>query len=598
MKNTKEMEAKYKIDFRYNWKMFWELLKNYKFFTVLTLVLILFFQASYTLESYLFKLLIDGGTNFASGTSTKDVFIVLLMTLLITYGVLVIMKAVLRWVHLHIINIMESRMILDLKTKLFNHLVKLSYNFHTSNKTGSIISRLVRGANAIERISDVFIFNFVPLAFQTVVVAIAIAVFDWKSTVVIIGVVIAFTVYSMYINKKQQWANLVANDAEDEEKAVISDIFTNIESIKYFGKEELIKKKYLGYGKRTKESQLRHWQYFRWLSAGHSFILGVGVLLIVYFPIKELLAGTSTIGTVAFIYAAMGSIIGNLYGFDHGLRGFYRGMADFESLFKYYRVDDDIKEVNGAKKLKIKKGKISFENVSFKYRNRYILKNFSLKVPENKKVALVGPSGSGKSTIIRLLYRLYDVQKGKITIDDININDVKQESLRSELSIVPQECVLFDDTVENNVAFGNPKATKKQIKSAMRFAQLDKIVKNFPEKENTIVGERGVKLSGGEKQRVSIARAIIANKKILVLDEATSSLDSETEYEIQKDLEKLMKGRTSIIIAHRLSTIMRADMIVVLDKGKVVQIGNHNELINKDGMYKKLWDLQKGGYIK
>ena len=215
-----------------------------------------------------------------------------------------------------------------------------------------------------------------------------------------------------------------------------------------------------------------------------------------------------------------------------------------------------------------------------------------------KEILCIAGAGSGKTTLVKLLYRLYDVNEGKILIDNTDIRDVKQESLREEMSIVPQECVLFDDTIYNNVGFSKPNARKEEVMQAIKFAQLDKIIKEFPYKEKTIVGERGVKLSGGEKQRVSIARAILANKKILVLDEATSSLDSQTEYEIQKDLENLMQGRTSIIIAHRLSTVMHADIIIVLKKGKIVQIGNHEELIKQEREYRKLWEIQKGGYIK
>ena len=224
--------------------------------------------------------------------------------------------------------------------------------------------------------------------------------------------------------------------------------------------------------------------------------------------------------------------------------------------------------------------------------------DFNLKIRENEKVAFVGHSGCGKTTLVKLLNRFYDVNSGEILIDGKNINDFKQDSIRSETGIVPQECVLFDDTIYNNIRFADPGASRKEVLSAIRFAQLDEIIANFPDKEKTIVGERGVKLSGGEKQRVSIARAILADKKILLLDEATSALDSETEYEIQKDLQKLLRGRTSIIIAHRLSTIMNADRIVVLKRGKIIQMGKHNDLIREDGEYKKLWNLQKGGYIK
>jgi len=257
-----------------------------------------------------------------------------------------------------------------------------------------------------------------------------------------------------------------------------------------------------------------------------------------------------------------------------------------------------VKDKKNAPILQIKDGTIEFEKITFKYGQRKIFEDFTLKIPKNHKIALVGHSGSGKSTLVKLLYRLYDLDSGTIRVDGSDIRDVQQEPLRAEMSVVPQECVLFDDTIYNNIVFSKPDAIRDEVEKAIKFAQLDKIIQEFPKKEETIVGERGVKLSGGEKQRVSIARAILANKKILVLDEATSSLDSQTEYDIQVALEKLMKGRTTIIIAHRLSTIMKANKIIVLRKGKIVQSGTHKQLIGKSGEYRKLWNLQKGGYIK
>jgi ATP-binding cassette subfamily B protein len=413
-----------------------------------------------------------------------------------------------------------------------------------------------------------------------------------------LATVILFIGYSYYINRIQQSSNLAANNAEDVEKANIADMFTNIDSIKYFGKENTVKKRYGKLSNVTRLAWLKNWDYLRWLDAGQSLILSIGTFLILLFPVLRLLDGTITIGTLVFIYTVYGNLMGPMFGFVHGIRNFYRAMADFEALFQYGKLKNDIKDIPRATNLKVNKGTIEFKNVTFKYHKRKILNNFSLKIPENYKVALVGPSGAGKSTIVRVLYRLYDLDNGSILIDGKDISKVKQESLRQELSIVPQECMLFDDTVYNNISFSRRSATRQEVFAAMKFAQMDKIVKNFPKKEKTIVGERGVKLSGGEKQRVSIARALLADKKILVLDEATSALDSETEHEIQQDLERLMKGRTSIIIAHRLSTIMKADMIVVMDKGRIVQTGTHNELIRKPGIYKKLWNLQKGGYIK
>jgi ATP-binding cassette subfamily B protein len=396
----------------------------------------------------------------------------------------------------------------------------------------------------------------------------------------------------------QKPSNIKRTVREDIEKGNIADFLTNIDSIKYFGKEVNIKRRFLKLGKLTKNALLKFWSYIKWLSAGQSLILGIGTFLLIYFPLVRFLNGELSIGTIVFIYTVYGNLMGPLFSFVHGIRGYYRSMADFQALFQYGKIDQEVKDKSGAKDLNIREGVIEFKDVLFKYGKRKIFENFNLKIPKHKKVAFVGHSGCGKTTLVKLLYRFYDVNSGGILIDGKDIREFKQESLRSEMSIVPQECVLFDDTVYNNVRFSNPKADHKEVMKAMKFAQLDKIVADFPKKEKTVVGERGVRLSGGEKQRVSIARAILANKKVLVLDEATSSLDSKTEYEIQADLKKLMKGRTSIIIAHRLSTIMTADKIVVLKKGKIVQIGSHKQLIKQKGEYKKLWNLQKGGYIK
>jgi ATP-binding cassette subfamily B protein len=485
-----------------------------------------------------------------------------------------------------------------MKRNFFNHLLVLDYNFHTSHKTGSLISKLLRIGGAVERMTDVFIFNFAPLIFQLGVAFISLTYFSWVSAVVTLLSVLAFIGYSFIMQKAQEKSNIAANEAEDKEKAGVSDIFTNIESIKYFGKEEFIKSRFRKLSEITKQKSLRFWEYFRWMDSIQVLILSLAVFFIVYFPILDFLHEKITIGAIVFTYTVFTSLVGSLYSFVWGIRNYYRAMADFQSIFKFAKIHNKIKDKPNSERLFIKEGKIEFRNVSFNYGKRKIFENFNLKIDKNKSIALVGNSGSGKSTFVKLLYRLYDLEFGQILIDGKDIKNFKQESLREEMAIVPQECILFDDTVYNNIAFSNPKAAKAKVMGAIRFAQLDKIIKRFPNKENTIVGERGIKLSGGEKQRVSIARAILADKKVLVLDEATSSLDSQTEYDIQNDLRKLMKGRTTIIIAHRLSTIMSADRIIVMDKGKIVQQGTHKELIEQEGQYKKLWNLQKGGYIK
>jgi ATP-binding cassette, subfamily B, heavy metal transporter len=586
-----------KIDFKYNFKLYWELLRQYKLLFAGLLVVILLVEASLLLDKLLFKVIVDNGTLYVDGNLTQASFLSILYVVALVFAGIIIARAFFKWVHLHMINLLDAGLIVDLKEKFFNHLLELSHHFHTSHRTGSLISRLIRGAGAIERMTDVLVFNAAPLVFQLVVVSFTLIFFDAWAALIVFGTVVVFVTFSLIIQKKQQPANLQYNNTEDFEKGNIADYFTNIDSIKYFGKEKAIQQQYKKLATDTKHAAMYNWGFYRWMDAGQTTILSLGTLILVWYTVVGLLNHTISVGTFVFIYSAYGGLVSPMFGFIHGARGFYTAMGDFESLFQYAKIENEVKDLPNAKALVIKKGKIEFKNLTFKYGERGIFQNFNLTIKPYTKVALVGHSGSGKTTLVKLLYRLYDLEKGKIMIDDIPINKIKQESLRNELSIVPQECVLFDDTIYNNIAFSNPHASSEDIWNAIAFAQLDKIIQKMPLKENTIVGERGVKLSGGEKQRVSIARAILANKKILVLDEATSSLDSKTEHDIQQDLKRLMKGRTSIIIAHRLSTIMTADIIVVLDNGKISQIGKHKQLIKKKGLYKELWNLQKGGYL-
>ncbi|USN45822.1 MAG: ABC transporter ATP-binding protein [Candidatus Woesearchaeota archaeon] len=585
------------VQYKHNVKTYLELVKGSWPLFIALLVTTLVIEVSQAIDKFFFKAIIDQGTLFVAGDLSKATYTQLLLLLAASYALVNLIRAVLRWLKIHQLNHLEVTLMKRLKIRFFNHIVQLSHNFHTTNKTGSLISRLIRGSSAIERFTDVIIFSFGPLIFQFATVFFSIIYFDLQSALVVAGIVGVFIAYSFFILRKQIKYKVIANNTEDIEKANISDFFMNIESIKYFGKEDRIMKRYERLAENSKKTRFVFWQYFRWFDAGQTIILGAGTILVIWFPLTKLLAGEMSIGSVVFIYTIFSNLFGPLFSFVHGIRGFYQSMADFESLFRYEQHQNEIK--NGSqKKFVVRKGQIEFKELDFNYpKHNKLFRNFSLTINPNSKVALVGHSGCGKTTLVKLLYRLYDPLRGKILIDGKDITQYQQETLRSEMSIVPQEAVLFDDTIFNNIAFSRPSATRKEVLQAIKFAQLDKIIDSFPLKEKTIVGERGVKLSGGEKQRVSIARAVLANKKILVLDEATSALDSKTEHEIQKDLERLMKGRTSIIIAHRLSTIMKADEIIVMQRGKIVQRGTHNELIKIKGRYRELWNLQKGGYI-
>jgi len=597
VKNQQRKELR-KANFKENFSIYLTFLKKYRWLFVLLIFIVLVHETKQILDKYLFKIAIDKSTAFIAGTLALPA----LMKILVIVGLVLLVTAIIsiftNWFKLHFINKLEAGLIFDLKQRYFKHIIGLDHKFYSSHKTGSLISRLTRGAGAMERLTDAIIFEFAPLILQFVILVISLLYLDKVSALIVSITFCLFLAFSLTLQKKIDGLNLIANNAEDVEKGNIADIFTNIDSIKYFGKENFIKNKYEKLSFDTQTKTYDAWSVWRVVSAGQSLILGLGTIALLFFSFKSFLAGTLSLGTLTFVYTTYISIIGPLYGFVHGVRNVSRSMTDFQDLFEYGKAESSIKDKPNAIDCDIKKGEVLFDNVNFSYDSRRILKNFTLKIPKNKKIAFVGHSGSGKTTLVKLLYRLYDINSGAIKVDGTDVRDFKHESLRNEMAIVPQECVLFDDSVYNNIAFSNPKASRKEVLDAIRFAQLDKIISKFPNKEDTIVGERGVKLSGGEKQRVSIARAILANKRILVLDEATSSLDSETEYEIQRDLARLMEGRTSIVIAHRLSTVMHADLIVVLKEGRIVQMGKHNQLINQLGEYKKLWNLQKGGYLK
>lgn len=589
---------KKKINWKYNLSEYWDILRNYKKLLSFLMLNVVLVELMMVAPKFLFKEIIDKGTLFVDGALGMEEFVLILTVVAILYIASNLVQIVSFWFRSDLIAKLEVNMMTYLKERYFRHILNLDYDFHTGSKTGSLISRIGRGADSIERITDTIAYNFLPFILQIVIVGFSLLYFNPASAISVVFVAVSFILFSFLVQRAQQSAKLRANEAEDSERGNVNDVFTNIDSIKYFGKESLIRRKFKDFILKTKEAHLKYWGYYRWLEAGQVFILAVGTLFLLYFPMVKFLAGEITLGTIVFIYTIYGNLMEPIWAFTGGIQEFYRSMADFQALFEYGKIKRKVEDVVGAKTLKISKGDVEFRDVDFGYGKRKIFRDFDLKVERNKKIAFVGHSGCGKSTLINLLYRFYDVEKGAILIDEQDIRDFKQNSLRSSMSIVPQECVLFDDSIWNNIKFSNPRASDDEIRRATKFAQLDKIIKEMPKKEKTIVGERGVKLSGGEKQRVSIARAILANKKILVLDEATSALDSETELEIQKSLAKLMKGRTSIIIAHRLSTIMHADKIVVMKKGKIIEVGTHNELIKKRGEYRRLWGLQKGGYIK
>ncbi len=592
-----------KVDISYILSTLWSFVSVHKkyffgviFFTFITEMV------SFT-DNFVFKYLVDKATLFAQNSISESVFAnIIFYTVLFYFGLRFIDS--LGWfIRIRLMNKLDGNVMSDVERKSFWHVLSLSYRYHLNKKTGSMISQFTRGVSKVESLIDAFLFQFFPVIFRLIFSISVIFYFDTTTAIILIIMVIFFISFGVFLTNKQKKPQAVANAREDILKQNLSDVFVNIETVKYFGKEKSTYSYFQNLSKKLLNSRFDFWNYFSLHAGIQTFILGTGIAAIFYFSFNSFLNGNITLGSITLIYAAVWKLLPQLFGLIHGYREFIRSTVDISALFETFKEKNEVLDTQNAKPIQVKQGVISYENVLFTYPEKQAekqpaLKEFNLHVKKNTKVALVGPSGSGKTTVIKLLYRLFDLHEGKISIDGQDISKVTQESLRNSMSIVPQEPLLFDNTIYFNIAYANPKATKKQVWQAIKSAKLDQFIQQLPQKENTIVGERGVKLSGGEKQRVSIARALLANKKILILDEATSALDSETEKEIQKSLEKLMQGRTTIIIAHRLSTIMKADTIVVMKKGKILELGTHAQLKRKTGgLYKRLWQLQQGGEL-
>jgi ATP-binding cassette, subfamily B, heavy metal transporter len=599
---------KYEVNTKYNLKVLWSYLRKYKWMTLLIILIALALELTSFFDNFIFKFLVDKAAEYSLGTVTIDDFTSFLFLVL---GIFIFVRgfvgAGLWFVRVRLFNRLEGRLMNEIEKSSFWHVLNLSYRYHLNKKTGSMISQFTRGVGKIEGLLDAIAFNFIGVFFRIVLSLGVIVYFDFTTALVLLLTIVAFLTSGIIITNKQRKPQNESNYREDILKQNISDVYTNIETVKYFGKEKRTHSYFGSLSNSLKDARIKFWDIFSYYISIQSFIITLGTAFIFYFSFNGFIAGEMTLGTITLIFSAIWKLVPQLFGFLHGYRHFIRCNVDVSALFETFKEKNEVKDIPKAKKLNVKEGIIDFQNVYFTYpanqqQNKNeasgVIKGFNLKIKKDQKVALVGPSGGGKTTVIKLLYRLFDIDEGKILIDGKDISQITQESLHNSMSVVPQEPILFDNTIYFNIAYANPSASKEQVLKAIKFAQLDNFIARLPLGDKTIVGERGVKLSGGEKQRVSIARAILANKQILILDEATSALDSETEREIQNDLEKLMKGRTTIMIAHRLSTIMKADKIVVLERGKIKEIGTHKELANKKGgLYKRLWDLQVGGML-
>ncbi|MEW5422478.1 ABC transporter ATP-binding protein/permease [Amorphus sp. 3PC139-8] len=479
--------------------------------------------------------------------------------------------------------------------RTFVHLHDLSLRFHLKRRTGGLSRIIERGTKGIETIVRFTILNTLPTILEFALVAVVVAYqFDLWYLLVIALTVVSYMTFTLAASDWRIRIRREMNESDTDANSKAIDSLLNFETVKYFNNEAMETARFDESMARYEGAAIRIWTSLAWLNLGQTFIFAIGMTTCMVMSARAVMAGTQSIGDFVMINALLIqlSIPLNFIGFVY--REIKQALADIEAMFGVLDVDPEVRDKPNAPALSVTDGAIGFEHVFFNYDpDRKILKDVSFEVPPGHTVALVGPSGAGKSTISRLLYRFYDVTDGHIRIDGQDVRDVSQQSVRAAIGIVPQDTVLFNDTIAYNIRYGRPDATDAEVHQAAEMAQIADFIETLPQGYRTEVGERGLKLSGGEKQRVAIARTILKGPPILILDEATSALDSRTEQEIQAALDRVSENRTTLVIAHRLSTIVRADEILVLEAGRIVERGTHLELIEHGGVYAQMWNRQR-----
>jgi len=477
----------------------------------------------------------------------------------------------------------------------FEHMHRLSLRFHLERKTGGLTRVLERGRNAIETIVRMVILQLIPTIIEVaLIVGVLLYQFDWRYVVVILLTVALYMWFTYYATEWRIGIRRRMNDSDNDANTKAIDSLLNYETVKYFAAEGREARRYDRSMERYENASVKSYVSLNVLNAGQAVIFTIGLAATMVMCAYGVSEGLNTIGDFVMINAMMIQLYQPLNFMGMVYREIKQATVDIETMFNILQRPPEIVDRPDAKPLAVTAGSIRFENVGFAYEPaRPILKGVTFEVPAGKTVAIVGPSGAGKSTISRLLFRFYDVTGGRILIDGQDLREVTQKSLRSVIGMVPQDTVLFNDTIRYNIRYGRWEASDDEVEEAARLAQIDAFIRVSPHGYETEVGERGLKLSGGEKQRAAIARTILKGPPILLLDEATSALDSHTEKEIQDALERVSRGRTTLVIAHRLSTIVGADEIIVLDQGVIVERGTHHELLRQGGLYASMWNRQR-----
>ncbi|MGD8955684.1 MAG: ABC transporter ATP-binding protein/permease [Chromatiaceae bacterium] len=517
------------------------------------------------------------------------------VSLLLAYGLLKLSSTLFNELRDVVFAKVRYRAMRRLSTRVLEHLHRLSLRFHLDRKTGAVSRDLERGTRSVSQILNYMAFSILPIMVEFSLVAfILLRDYALTFTLAMFGAVAVYVLVTFAITEWRMDFRHSMNRLDSEANSQAFDSLINYETVKYFGNEQMELRRYDG-----TLSDWEHWAVksqtsMSVLNFGQGTVIALGVTLVMYLAMRGVTDGDMSIGDLVLLNAFMLQLFIPLGFLGIVYRQIKYSLADMDLIFKLLEREPEIRDAADAVPLEINGGGLRFAGVDFSYQpERQILHHLDLEVPAGQKIAVVGHSGAGKSTLARLIYRFYDVNAGTISIDGQDIRSVTQDSLRAAIGIVPQDTVLFNDTIYYNIAYGRPGATRQEVESAAAMAHIREFIESLPQGWESVVGERGLKLSGGEKQRVAIARAILKDPEILIFDEATSSLDTRTERAIQETLAEVATGHTTLVIAHRLSTVVDADRILVMASGRVVESGTHKQLLSAGGVYREMWELQR-----
>ncbi len=527
--------------------------------------------------------------------SVTDIALTLPLTLLLGYGALRLASGAFGELRDAIFAKVTQSSIRRVALQVFKHLHGLSLRFHLERQTGGVSRDIERGSRGISFLLSFMLFNILPTLFEIgLVTAILFINYDaWFAIITFVSVA-SYVTFSLLVTEWRMRFRRQMNDLDSKANTRAIDSLLNYETVKYFCNEEYEANRYNRNLEKWQDAAVKNQTSLSLLNFGQGAIITVGMTALLALASQGVVDKEMTIGDLVLINAYLLQLFMPLNFLGFVYREIKHSLADMEKMFNLLENNPDVQDKPNAKPLEVSQGKVRFKNVAFGYNaNRQILHDVDFEIPAGKKIAVVGHSGAGKSTLSRLLFRFYEINGGNILIDDQDIREITQKSLRAAIGIVPQDTVLFNDSIKYNIAYGRPDASEDEIIKAAKTAHIHDFIESLPEGYESTVGERGLKLSGGEKQRIAIARTVLKNPQILIFDEATSALDSKSEQAILKELKEVAKNRTTLVIAHRLSTIVDADEILVMDSGRIVEKGTHKQLLNKGDVYAHMWALQQ-----